>query len=66
MVEKFTPAAGQVAIGGETIWFVAGFLGSSEKVIRDTYGDHSTDTPDVSGFVGISWARVENEKDGFF
>ncbi|CAN7143598.1 tyrosine-type recombinase/integrase [Rhizobium sp. LjRoot254] len=28
---------------GESIWDVAGWLGTTEKVIRDTYGHHSTE-----------------------
>lgn len=33
---------------GETIWDVAGFLGTSEKVIRDTYGHHSTSSKEAA------------------
>ncbi|PDS79170.1 site-specific integrase [Rhizobium sp. L43] len=33
---------------GETIWDVAGFLGTSEKVIRDTYGHHSTGSKEAA------------------
>ncbi|MFB9952457.1 tyrosine-type recombinase/integrase [Rhizobium puerariae] len=33
---------------GETMWDVAGFLGTSEKVIRDTYGHHSTGSKEAA------------------
>ena len=29
--------------GGVALWEVAGYLGATEKVIRDTYGHHSPD-----------------------
>ncbi|MGR9311366.1 tyrosine-type recombinase/integrase [Rhizobium leguminosarum] len=32
----------------ETIWDVAGYLGTSEKVIRDTYGHHATSSKEAA------------------
>ena len=41
------------------IWEVAGFVGTSEKVIRDTYGHHSPDHLNAArtGFSGRSLGR---------
>jgi integrase len=41
------------------IWEVAGFVGTSEKVIRDTYGHHSPDHLNAArtGFSGRSLGK---------
>jgi integrase len=43
------------------IWEVAGFVGTSEKVIRDTYGHHSPDHLNAArtGFSGRSLGKVK-------